>query len=238
MKDMKKLDKVADKIVIKRNRKRINQTKIEKLINNILRRLIYEYDDCVKWDRGYEYKAVQQFRPVMEKIVDIINLVKYGQEYLDYLEYLAEYQAIKDKWDFIKGEIPDKDHCSREKFFKEHQLGKVIKGEHIYTNKFFKFDYNFYNGSKDSSLILHNQVSTYRIKIGDNIVKDIQNIVLFFVTKILIELYPLKKLKRKRFLEDINKKSQDKMVVSKLIRKKQMKELKNVFKMKEELIQL
>ncbi|ANS76494.1 hypothetical protein AWM70_19515 [Paenibacillus yonginensis] len=155
-----------------------------------------------------------------------MNLRKFGPKYYDYLEYVTETTSIKKNWEFIRGEIDPTLLDNRRIFNERNPLRNDIRDEHLYTHKFYHFDYDYKAIQRDSSLVIHDDSSTYKMKIPAETIEKIRNIVLFFVSNLFIPI--AHKNEHTEYLKKIHRKNKDMIIKNRLIKKKAVKELKEL----------
>ncbi|ELK39638.1 hypothetical protein BAG01nite_45270 [Brevibacillus agri] len=199
---------------------------IETRIKETMKRIAYEYKNCLDYRVGYEYFPLQQFRLLMEKVVNVMNLRKFGIEYYSYLEYVTETTSIKKNWEFIRGGINQNLLNNRKIFNERNPLRNNIRDEHLYTHKFYQFDYDYKALQRDSSLVIHDDNSTYKMKIPAKTIEEIKSIVLFFISNLFIPF--THKNKHKDYLKKVHRTNKDKVIDSGVVKEKVAKELKEI----------
>lgn len=202
-----------------------NNDIVKKNIKQRLKRIINEVEFCVSYSFENEYFTLQQFRPLMDKIVNVIHFRDERFKYLKYLETLEEYEDIKAKRKYLsKNRMSDIEVKDREKFLKKRLNDIEININSIKKYKFEKFEYWIGYLCNDSSRVIHDDNSTYNNNIDESTLKDIEQIILFFVTNIFISF--CKNDEDKDYLKWIYKINKRKLKANKWIRKKPLKVLK------------
>ncbi|SFB38624.1 hypothetical protein [Clostridium frigidicarnis] len=220
-KDLKKLKKVLKKIEENVD----DEDEVTSAIKQRLKRIVKEVKSCVIYTKGYEYLPVQQFRILMEKIVNVVNLRDYGDEYLEYLNNLKEYEEIKEKRAYLSREKFDSTSLKdKDTFFKIRIKNMKTNINDIENYKYKKFKYKIGYLCNDSSRVIHDDNCTYNTRVDGVTLKEIEEIVLFFVSNIFY--YFCKNNKRKKYLRNIHKASKRSLMTNRSIKKKKLKILK------------
>lgn len=222
MANYKKMDRIMRKAIQNLSPK----NDMDKRIKETLKRIAYEYKRCLKYSVGYEYYPMQQFRLLMEKVVNVMNLRKFGMDYYNYLEYVTETTSIKKNWEFLHGEIDQDLLKHRREFNERNPLRNSIRNEHLNTHKFYYFDYDYKTFHKDSSLVIHDDNSTYKMKVPANMLEKIRSIVLFFISNLFVPI--ARKNKHAEYLKKVHRLNKNKILGNGIIKKQAVKELKGV----------
>ncbi|GAA0733671.1 hypothetical protein [Clostridium oceanicum] len=205
----------------------IDENEVTSNIKKRLKRIIYEVEFCISNFKKNKYFAIQQFRPLMDKIVNVILLRDYKKRYLKYMECLKEFIEIESKREYLsRCKIKSRYLKDKEKFMKRKLDNLEISIENIRNYKFEKFQYSIGYLCNDSSRVIHDDNSTYDVN-SDNIkrtVKEVEEIILFFVSNIFISL--CENEKDKNYLRIIHKNSKKNLKNNYSIKKKSLKKLK------------
>ncbi|MEX0052468.1 hypothetical protein AB2T85_17765 [Clostridium butyricum] len=214
------------KSVLKKIEKEMdNNDIIKKNIKQRLKRIINEVGFCVSYSLENEYFPLQQFRPLMDKIINVIHFRDERVKYLEYLEALEEFEEIKSRRKYLsKRRMSAIEVMDREKFFKKRLINIRINIDDIKEYKFKRFEYWIGYLCNDSSRVLHDDNSTYNNNLDETTLKNIEQIILFFVTNIFISF--CKSNKDKDYLKGIHRSNKRKLKTNKWIKKKPLKVLK------------
>lgn len=194
-------------------------------IKKRLNRIIKESDLCLTREDGCEYLQLQQFRILMDKIINVINLRDYKQKYLDYLDALKEYEELKTKRRYLEREIMDKTIIDdRMEFLKKRLKNMKIDISYIRDYKYEKFNYYIGYLCNDSSRVIHDDNSSYDYDIDIKLLNEIENIVLFFISNIFISF--CNDRGDREYLRNIHKFSKNNLRFNSSIKKKPLKKIK------------
>ncbi|MBO3313994.1 hypothetical protein [Clostridium perfringens] len=215
-----KLEKVLIRVV-----KNIDYKYMKFDMEERLYRIINELEYCVTYNYKKEYLPLQQFRILMDKIINVILLRDIGKPYYEYLEILEEYENLTGKREFLKRVKLEQDVINDRKCFLEKKLkDNNIDKECIRGYKHIKFNYYMGYLSNDSSRLIHDDNSTYKNKISKNTLEEVEQIILFFVSNIFISFCNDKK--DKDYLRNIYRLNKKKIINNSSISKKNIKKLK------------
>lgn len=219
--ELNKLRKILNSIAKDINDENIVLVNVKKR----LYRVINEVEFCVTYSKNKEYLALQQFRILMDKIINVIHLRDERFEYLDYLEALEEYEEIKAERKYLsRKKISYKELKDKEKFLKKRIKNIKIDIDDIKNYKYKKFKYMIGYICNDSSRIIHDDNSSYNTEVDKETLKEIEQIVLFFVSNIFISF--CKNDDSKEYLRTIHRANKRKLRSNKSIKKKTINQLK------------
>lgn len=198
-------------------------------IKERLDRIINEVEFCVTYSAEKKYLPLQQFRILMDKIVNVIQLRDMREKYLEYLELLEEYENVASKREFLcRNRIEPNQLMDREKFLKNKLNGNQIEIDSIREYKYHVFKYWIGFASNDSSRVIHDDNSTYRRNVPKKVLAEIEQIILFFISNIFISFCGDKE--NKEYLRSIHKLNKKRIRNNSSISKKNINMLKKVIR--------
>lgn len=214
------------KRVLKRIENGIDTSDTVKLaIKQRLKRITKEVEFCVNVSLDDDYLSLQQFRILMDKIINVIHLRDDRAEYMEYLDTLKEYEEIKAERAYLsRNKISYTELNDRKKFLKKKLKDIKIDINNIHDYKYKKFQYWIGYLCNDSSRVIHDDNCTYVRKVDRILLNEIEQIVLFFTANIFISF--CENRRDKEYLRNIHKANKKKIKENSSITKKNMKQLK------------
>ncbi|MDU0324124.1 hypothetical protein RWZ02_15730 [Clostridium butyricum] len=194
-------------------------------IKERLYRIINEVEFCVTYDDRRRYLPLQQFRILMDKIINVILLRDKGEPYYKYLNMLEEYEVLYTRREFLERRILSKSMANDRECFLEKSLKyNNIDKKSIREFKHHKFYYWMGYLSNDSSRLIHDDNSTYKKRISNEILEEIEQIILFFISNIFISF--CNDEYNKEYLRNIHRRNKKKIRNNSSISKKNIKKIK------------
>ncbi|QCJ44482.1 hypothetical protein FAY30_22625 [Bacillus sp. S3] len=216
------------------------RSKIDLDIVERFKRIVTEVEFCVHPTPGKEYLPLQQFRILMDKIINVIHLRDMGELYQEYLHAVDESDFLRKGRTFLSRERMNSERLIHREKFNRPRVENLIQhlNNHmeqkfyrlppldtgLHKAKFSLFEYQLGWISNDSSMVIHDCEMTYKQKNGKTTLLEIEQIVLFFVSNLFIPY--CKDHKNKEYLKTIHKKCKNDLIQSKSLKKKQLKHYK------------